>query len=107
MNLDPGSFRGMKTTLALAAGSLLALSVGAGIASASVSAADLQQVISAQLAQTGSAPDSVECPGDLATDLGASINCAVTKGDETRGVTVSVVSMDNGQAQLSLTLARQ
>jgi hypothetical protein len=81
--------------------------MGAGIASASVSAADLQQMITAQLAQAGSAPDSVVCPGDLATDPGASVNCAVTKDDETRGVTVSVVSMDNGQAQLSLTLARQ
>lgn len=97
----------MKTTLALAVGSVLALSMGAGIASAAVSAADLQQMIIAQLAQTGSAPDSVVCPGDLSTDVGASINCAVTKDDETRGVTVSVVSLDNGQPQLSLKLAQQ
>ncbi len=99
----------MKKTLALAAGSVLALSMGAGIASASVSAAELQQMISSQLAaQAGSPPDSVVCPGDLATDAGASITCAVTKGDETRGVTVSVASVDpTGQVQFSMKLAQQ
>jgi hypothetical protein len=95
-------------TLALSAASVLALSLGAGIASASVSAADLQQVISSELGtQGGSPPDSVVCPGDLAIDVGASVTCAVTKGDETRGVTVSVVSADDGQPQFSIQLARQ
>lgn len=104
----------MKKTLAtatgsLAAGSVLALSVGAGIASASVNAADLQQMISSQLAaQAGSPPDSVVCPGDLATDPGASITCAVSKNGETRGVTVSVASVDpSGQVQFSMKLAQQ
>lgn len=98
----------MKKTLALVAGSLLALVAGAGIASASVSAADLQQMISSQLTdQAGSPPDSVVCPGDLDTAVGASITCAVTKSDETRGVTVTVASLDNGELQLSMELARQ
>lgn len=98
----------MKKTLALAAGSLLALSVGAGVASAAVSAADLQQMISSQLAsQAGSPPDSVVCPGDLATDPGASITCAVTKGPETRGVTVSVTSVVDGNVQFNMQLAQQ
>lgn len=102
------SFFTMKKTLALAAGSVLALSVGAGIASASVSAADLQQMISSQLgAQAGSPPDSVVCPGDLATDIGASITCAVSKGGETRGVTLSVVSVENGNVQFNMQLAQQ
>ena len=98
----------MTKTLALAAGCVLALSLGAGIASASVSAPDLEQMISSQLdTQGGSPPDSVACPSDLVTDVGASVTCAVTKDDETRGVTVSVVSVDNGQPQFSLKLARQ
>lgn len=99
----------MKKTLALAAGSLLALSAGAGIASAAVTAADLQQMISSQLgAQAGSPPDAVVCPGDLATDVGASITCAVTKDGETRGVTLSVVSVeDNGKVQFNMQLAQQ
>jgi hypothetical protein len=98
----------MKKTLAVAAGSFLALSTGAGVASASVTAADLQQMISSQLAsQNGSAPDSVVCPGDLATDVGASVTCAVSKGPETRGVTVSVVSVVGAQVQFSMKMAQQ
>lgn len=98
----------MKTFLASAAGCLLALSAGAGIASASVSAAELQQMISSQFAsQGGTTPDSVDCPGDLATDLGASVTCAVTIAGDTRGVTITVASVDNGQVGLSMQLARQ
>lgn len=99
---------GMKKILALATGSLLGLSVSAGIASASVTAADLQQMISSQLAaQAGSAPDSVVCPGDLATDVGSSITCAVTMASETRGVTISVVGVNDGQVQFNMQLAQQ
>lgn len=98
----------MRKTVLLVAGFLLALSSGAGVASASVSAADLQQMISSELAnQAGSPPDSVVCPRDLDTDIGASVTCAVTSGDETRGVTVTVASLDNGVAGLSMELARQ
>lgn len=89
-------------------GALVALGAGAGIASASMSAAELQEMISSQLAsQAGSPPDAVDCPGDLETDLGSTTTCAVTMGDETRGVTITVVSVDNGQVNISMKLARQ
>lgn len=100
----------MTKTLALFAGSLVALSAGAGIASASVSAADVQQMISSQLAaQAGSAPQSVICPADLATDVGASVTCEVTAPTgETRGVTVTVASVGaDGAVNFSMQLARQ
>lgn len=98
----------MKKILTLAAGSLLALSVGAGVASASVTAAELQEMISSQLAsQAGTAPDAVDCPGDLEPELGASVTCAVTAGGETRGVTITVASVENGQISLSMKLAEQ
>lgn len=99
----------MRKTLALAAGLLLASGTGAGIASAAVSATDVQQMIGSELAAGGeAAPDSVQCPGDLAADVGASITCAVTRGDETRGVTATVTSVaDDGAVALSLQLARQ
>ena len=98
----------MGKILVALAGSLIALGAGAGIASASVSAPELQQMISSQLAvQGGTAPDVVDCPGELTTDIGSSITCAVTFGDETRGVTVTVVSVDNGQLNFSMKLARQ
>jgi hypothetical protein len=94
--------------LTLAAGCVIALSAGAGVAGASVSAADVQQWISAQLnAQAVAPPDSVVCPGDLDVVVGAWINCAVTRGDETRGVTVTVETIDNGVPGLSLAPARQ
>ncbi|MFN8072603.1 MAG: DUF4333 domain-containing protein [Mycobacterium sp.] len=98
----------MRKTLALAAGCVVALSAGAGVAAASVSAADVQQWISAQLsAGTVAPPDSVMCPGDLDAVVGATISCAVTRGDETRGVTVTVETLDNGVPGLSLAPARQ
>jgi hypothetical protein len=104
----------MRKILVPLAASLLALSAGAGIASASMSAAEVQEMISYQLAsqagQAGQAvlpPAAVNCPGELATDIGSSITCAVTMGDETRGVTITVVSVDNGQLNFSMTLARQ
>ena len=98
----------MKKTLALAAGSLVALSAGAGIASASVGAAELQEMISSQFAsQAGAAPEAVSCPGGLAPEPGASVTCAVTMGGETRGVTITVASVDNGRVSLSMQLAQQ
>ena len=66
-------------------------------------------MVSAQLAaQAGMPPAAVDCPGELATDIGSSITCAVTIGDETRGVTITVVSVDdNGQVNFSMALAKQ
>ncbi len=98
----------MRKTVAAVAGSLLALSAGAGIATAAMSAAEVQEMISSQLAaQAGTEPTAVDCPGELAADVGSSITCAVTIGDETRGVVITVVSVDNGQLNVSMTLARQ
>jgi hypothetical protein len=97
----------MKRTVVLAAGLLLALSAGAGIASASVSAAELQDMLSSQMAQAGTTPDAVSCPDGLAPELGAAVTCAVTMGGETRGVTITVASVDNGQISLNMSLAQQ
>ena len=66
----------MKKTLTVVGGVLLAFGAGSGVASAAVSAGDVQQMIIDQLTpQLGVAPDSVICPGDLATDPGAPITC--------------------------------
>lgn len=93
----------MKKTLTVVGGLLLALSAGAGVASASVSAQQVQQMISDQLAQqTGLSPDSVVCPGELATEVGASVTCQATAGGETHPITVTVASADNGQLGITL-----
>lgn len=98
----------MTKILAGAAGFLIALGAGAGVASASVGAVELQDMISSKLAALGgTAPEAVQCPGDLASEIGSSITCAVTVGGETRGLTITVVSVDNGQLNLSMTPARQ
>jgi hypothetical protein len=64
-------------------------------------------MISSQMAQAGTTPDAVSCPGDLAPELGAAVTCAVTLGGETRGVTITVASVDNGRVSLNMSLAQQ
>lgn len=79
----------------LVAGVACAFSAGTGIAAANVSAQDVQQMISDQLApKLGVTPDSVACPGDLATDVGAALTCQVTVGGETHAVRISVAEVD-------------
>ncbi len=96
----------MKKTLTMVGGLLLAFSAGAAVASAAVSAQDVQEMISDQLTPNlGIGPDSVVCPGDLATDLGASITCQVTAGGETHGVTVTVSSTDGAAVGVSMQVA--
>ena len=93
----------MKKTLAVIAGSLIALGAGAGVASAAVSAQEMEQMISDQLTpQLGEQPDSVVCPTDLETDLGASVTCEVTAGGETHGVMVTVAAVDDAGVHLSM-----
>ena len=93
----------MKKTLMVFGGLLLGLSAGAGVASASVSVQDVQQIISDQFVQkTGQSPDSVVCPGELATDVGAAITCQVTGGGETHPVNLTVTSADNGQLTFTM-----
>lgn len=93
----------MKKALPIVGGLLLGLSAGAGVASASVGVEEVQQMISDQLFQkTSQSPDSVVCPGDLATDVGASITCQVTAGGETHPVTLVVTSAENGQLGFSM-----
>jgi hypothetical protein len=59
------------------------------------------------MAQAGTTPDAVSCPDGLAPELGAAVTCAVTMGGETRGVTITVASGENGQVSLSMSLAQQ
>ena len=93
----------MKKTLAVIAASLIALTASEGNASAAVSAEEMQQMISDQLTpQLGVRPDSVACPGELATDLGAAVTCQVTAGGDIHPVTVRVASVDGDGVNLSL-----
>lgn len=93
----------MKKPVLLAAGLLLAFSAGSGIASADVSADQLQNMISSQMAsRAGAPPDSVVCPEGLATTVGSAVTCEVTAGGQTRGVTVSVASVEGDAVNFSM-----
>lgn len=93
----------MEKIVVLAAGLLLALSAGSGVASAAVSAQDLQNMLSSQLgAQAGSPPDSVVCPGELDTNIGASITCQVTTRGETHPVNVTVASIQGNAVRFQV-----
>jgi len=92
-----------KKTLTVFGGLLLAFNAGAGVASAAVSPQDVQQMIIDQLTpQMGVAPDSVSCPAELSTDVGAAITCQVSAGGETHPVTVTVTSVDGGALGVTL-----
>jgi hypothetical protein len=94
----------MNKTLTVVGGFLIAFSASVGVASAAVSPQDVQQMIIDQMTpQLGVAPDSVNCPGELATDVGASVTCQVSAGGQTHPVTVTVASVDGGA--LGVTLA--
>ena len=96
----------MKKTLTVVGGVLLAFSASAGVASAAVSAQDVQQMIIDQLTpKLGVAPDSVSCPGDLASDVGAAITCQVSAGGQTHPVTVTVASSDGAALNVTIQVA--
>lgn len=48
------------------------------------------QIVEEVTEQSGAAPDSVSCPGDLAASVGASLDCTLTDGGEQRRVSVTV-----------------
>lgn len=67
--------------------------------SGSVSTADLEAEVAAQLeAEVGQAPDSVDCPDELPGEVGAEVRCTLTSGDTTFGLTLTVTSVEDDQA---------
>ena len=94
----------MKKSLALVAGSLLALAACGG--TATVSSDDVAQQISDQLAaQVGTAPDSVTCPGDLAAEVGTTMTCELTADGQSLPVTVTVTSVEGSTVNFDIQVA--
>ena len=50
--------------------------------------------------QSGSVPDSVSCPGDLAASIGATMECTLTDGGQQRHVSVTVGGTEGEQVDL-------
>lgn len=52
--------------------------------------------------QVGQRPDSVECPGDLDGEVGATMRCTLTAGDTKFGVGVEVTSVEDNKAKFDI-----
>lgn len=60
-----------------------------------VSQSQVEDKVATQLEeQVGQAPDSVDCPGDLEGEVGTTMQCTLTAGSDTLGVTVEVEEVD-------------
>jgi hypothetical protein len=74
---------------------LSACSASASIGTPAMEKAQVEQKASEALAaQVGTAPDSIECPGDLEAKVGASMRCILTDGETKVGITTTVTSVE-------------
>ena len=86
-----------RRTLAIISVTLMLGATACG--SGSVSTADLEAEVSAQLEQlVGQAPDSVDCPDALPAEVDAEVRCTLTSGDTMFGLTLTVTSVEDGKA---------
>jgi hypothetical protein len=60
------------------------------------------QIIEQVTERAGTAPDSVNCPGDLITSVGATVNCTLTADGEQRDVNVTVGSAQDDKVDLHI-----
>lgn len=69
----------------------------------SVSRQRVQDQIAAEVTeQSGAAPDSVSCPGDLQASVGATLDCTLTDDGQQRHVSVTVGGTEGDQVDLSI-----
>lgn len=52
--------------------------------------------------QVGQRPDSIECPGDLDSEVGATMRCTLTEGDTKIGVNVEVTDVEGNKASFDI-----
>lgn len=91
---------------ALAGLAALAATVTLGACGAStVSADDVEKQITSKLqGSDGSTPDSAECPEELDAEVGATLTCSVTAGEEEFEVEVEVTKVEDGTANFDITV---
>ncbi len=84
--------------------STAALVLVAGCSSTpSIDRDDLEQEVSTQLEnEVGVAPDDVECPEDLESEVGASVVCVLTAGSDELDVMVEVTSVEDDRAAFDI-----
>ncbi|MCW2835711.1 MAG: hypothetical protein JWN68_3664 [Nocardioides sp.] len=60
-----------------------------------VEQADVEKSVSDVLTeQVGTAPDAIDCPGDLEAEVGKTMRCTLTAGEDELGLTVTVTEVD-------------
>ena len=81
----------LTTSASLVLGLLLLSGCGASV----VTQADLEKGVTDELTElVGTAPDDVTCPGDLDAEVGTTMRCTLTAGEDELGVTVTVTEVD-------------
>lgn len=79
-----------------------------GLLTPKVAQADVEQQISTQLAkQVGTAPDKIECPGDLEGTVGTTMTCVLTHQGQSLDVTVTVTSVEDNTVRFDIKVADQ
>lgn len=86
--------------LVIVAAPLLALT-GCSL-SQSVDQSEVETHISDGLeAEVGQRPESIECPGDLKSEVGATMRCTLTHGDTKYGVNVEVTNVEGNKTDFN------
>lgn len=87
----------------VALGSLSACSGSVSVGSSSVSSADVEAQMQSQLKDAdGVGPDKSSCPDDLKAEVGATITCTATSGDETFKIEAVVTAVDGDNVDFDL-----
>lgn len=77
--------------------------VGSCSTASSIDRDELEEEVSTQLEdEVGVAPDDVECPEDLQTEVGASVVCVLTAGSDELDVAVEITAVEDDRARFDI-----
>ena len=64
---------------------------------------DLEKGVSDQLTETvGQKPDKIDCPGDLDAEVGTTMRCTLTAGEDELGLTLEVTKVDGSDIEYDI-----
>lgn len=97
--------RSALTTLVsvVALGALSSCSGSVSVGDSTVSAEDVEAQMMSELKDVdGVGPDEASCPDDLKAEVGASVTCTATSGDETFDIEAVVTSVEGDNVNFDL-----
>ncbi|WP_206515947.1 DUF4333 domain-containing protein [Nocardioides pantholopis] len=87
----------------LGLGGLGACSASVSTTPAAVSEEQVERRATTELTRTiGTAPDDIDCPGDLEAEKGTTMRCVLTAGTDRLGVTVTVTRVDGEDVRFDI-----